>query len=176
MDSWILFYPVFIFFHHYYHLFWCSDGPGMASVSPLQLAPVSFTTSPLFLEHDLIFWHKELSQVWFLFFLPQPRSIKWRKSGCRPINCCKVTAPPCISSHLWVWAFLPCLRFSSSADQSSRPLLFFHRGCCLLCRCLQEFLVCSKHCSLRHCDVFTLNIFLLTLSIGSFGQNSFIWT
>ena len=121
MDSWILFYPVFIFFHHYYHLFWCSDGPGIASVSPLQLAPVSFTTSPLFLEHDLIFWHNELSQVWCILFLPQPRSVQWLKSGCR--RTLILTAVK--------WQLLPASPLTCESEPSSRacgfPLLQINR-------------------------------------------------
>ena len=131
MDSWILLYPIFIFFHHYYYLFWCSDGPCVASVSPFQLAPVSFYHIPIILgAWPYFLTQRDISGVISTFLTPSSilSVAQIRVPSDLNSNCRKVTAPPCISSHLWAWAFLPCLPFSSSANRSSRPLLFFPLG------------------------------------------------
>lgn len=149
-------------------------GPGLASVSPLSAG------SCVSLSHPHYSWCMTLFSDTAISDFLIPASIlsgaKIREPSNLNSDWRTVAALLWVSSCLWAWAFLPCLRFSSSANWSSRPLLFFHWGCRLLCRCFQKFLVRSKHCSFRHCDLFTLNIFLLTLSIGFFGQNSFIWT
>lgn len=150
--------------------------------APFSWLLCPFIMSPSFLEHVLIFWHNKMFRAQLLLFLPQPSFLSvakiWVLSNINRYqsNRCKVIAPGCLHSHFLLLVSLslpPMLVVSSSVNCSSRPLPFFHWGCCLFC-CLQEFLIYSKHCSLRHCNVFTLNICLLTLSIGSFGQNSFI--
>ena len=153
MDSWILFYSIFIVFHHYYYLIWCSNGPWLGFCRPLHLAPVSFYHIPTILGA----WPYFLTQR-FLLFLPQPRSFQWQKSGSRPtwiLTSVTVAAPLRVSSCLWAWAFLLCLPF---------PLLQMdlHVHCSFSTAVFSAVVsrsARSKHCSFRHRDVFTLNIY-----------------